>query len=883
MAATLQVVYEGQDNTGGATSSISSSLGNIGSLLSTTIVGAATAAGAAVVGFAASGVTAAVPFEHQLQSIAAVMRLTREEAGPLKDLILDLAVNPNLVVSATEAAEAVELLAKNGVSLDDILGGVAESTVALANATQADFGTAADIATDAMAIFGFQANEMGQVIDSITGFTTRSKFDIEDYGFVLANLGGISAAAGMSFQDMNAAVVAISPNFKSGATAATSLKNMINVLARDGPVAQRAMEEYGFSIFDAEGKMRSMGEISEHLGDILNGLTDKEKAAAAARLGGSNGMRAVLELAKLSEDQFNALSAEVNASGQAFDSAETRTQSAKGAMEIFASVVEGLRIQIGDLFLPAIRETFLMMSGFASDAGPFVVRVFEEWIDVVERIKGLDSLQTLLSTLASFLPDVAMSFEEFSGHVDGVGDLIVFLVDQGLVGLNNALLFLRDDLMPTMLFWWNQFLFTLDTVWAKIQEYIPAWQAVFVTGFGIIMGAVQSVIDTLNPLFEQGQTQWPILREQIVGFFMKAQEWALLFAAGVMTMWTFVYATLTTMVSTIVEEVWPNIQEAFASLTQALNNLGIEWSDVWAALGQATVIVVHIIVALFIGLIGIITAIIVTVSELVAFWMSAFAEMTAIIVRYMEAAATVFAGISNIFKGFISGDLALFTEGWRQWATGLTMIVKTMWEFIWLTFETTMGMIVIAVTTFISTLIEFFMDLYTELVGGSIIPDMWRDIEDVFNKAIRDIITAVADFIASLISKFNEAKTKISEAWNNIWTSLEETAKTSLSGVLTAVQNIATQITDLWNNMVDSLAAFEWPTFPEWPEFPGSQGLRASGGESSVISNFNTGGNVTNSRSSHTTQNVTQNFYGSGSQGGGDLLADQSQSRLLFP
>src|SRR5690606_28522878 len=130
-------------------------------------------------------------------------------------------------VNATQAAEAIELLARNGLTMEQILGGAAESTVALANATGAEFGTAADVATDVMALFGIEAQNMSQAIDAITGVTTNSKFTIDDFALGLAQAGGVAAGYGVQLDDLSTVLAATSSAFASGGDAGTSYKTFL--------------------------------------------------------------------------------------------------------------------------------------------------------------------------------------------------------------------------------------------------------------------------------------------------------------------------------------------------------------------------------------------------------------------------------------------------------------------------------------------------------------------------------------------------------------------------------------------------------------------------------------------------------------------------------
>ena len=168
------------------------------------VAAAGIAAAAAITVVAVDGVKAAIEMEEQMSGIAAIFSTTVDEIEPLGVLIKELGLNPNLKVNATEAADAIEMLGKNGLTMAEILDGAAESTVLLANSTGADFATAANIGTDAMALFKIEAEDMIDAVDGITAVTVNSKFGINDYALALAQGGGVASAVGVSFEDFNA-------------------------------------------------------------------------------------------------------------------------------------------------------------------------------------------------------------------------------------------------------------------------------------------------------------------------------------------------------------------------------------------------------------------------------------------------------------------------------------------------------------------------------------------------------------------------------------------------------------------------------------------------------------------------------------------------------
>ncbi|NJN84427.1 MAG: phage tail tape measure protein [Caldilineaceae bacterium] len=176
------------------------------------VIGGFVAASGAAVAFGVAlkgAVDDAADMEQQLADISSVMGTTADETAQLGQLIQSLGLDPNLKVDAVQAADAIEMLGRNGLTMTQIMDGAARSTVLLANATGADFGTAANIATDAMDIFNIEAGNMATAVNGISAIVTSSKFSMDDYALALAQGGGVADAVGVEFDDFNASIAAI--------------------------------------------------------------------------------------------------------------------------------------------------------------------------------------------------------------------------------------------------------------------------------------------------------------------------------------------------------------------------------------------------------------------------------------------------------------------------------------------------------------------------------------------------------------------------------------------------------------------------------------------------------------------------------------------------
>lgn len=340
----------------------------------------------------------AADFNAQISTIGAVLGATANEMGQLKKLASDLGIDPNLKVSATEAAQAIEMLGRNGIKIPDIMNGAAKATVLLSNATGADFSTAADIASSAMSVFGISANDVVKAVDGITSVTTNSKMGINDYALAIAQGAGVAASAGVSFDDYNAYLVSTASLFKSGSDSGTAFKTMVMRLNPQTKEATSLMKELGLmtedgsnAFFDSKGQMKDMAEIAGILNKTFAGMTEQQRLSTLTTLFGTDAYRSAYGLMQMTEQEFRALQATM-AKTDATKAAAMRMNNLAGDMEIFQGVVDSVRIQIGDELDPALRQVFQAATSTLSTLQPVIVgfahNIGQGFANSIEDVRG---------------------------------------------------------------------------------------------------------------------------------------------------------------------------------------------------------------------------------------------------------------------------------------------------------------------------------------------------------------------------------------------------------------------------------------------------------------------------------------------------------------
>jgi TP901 family phage tail tape measure protein len=428
----------------------SSGVGKIGSTLTKSVAlpvaGAATAASAGIAAFVADSVKTFAEFEKNLSGVRAVLGATEAEAKKLGDLAIKLGMDPRLVVTTAQAVQVMEELAKNGLTAQQILDGAARAAIALANAAGVDFATAADVASTTMQLFKLRAQDMGRVVDMITGVANTSRFSVDDFRLAIAQAGAMAASVGISIEDFATTIAALSTKFASGSDAGTSFKVFLQRLVPQSEKAKDAMKELGIitkdgrnQFFNAKGELRSMAEIAEVLRVSLAKLSDEQRIQALTTIFGTDAMRTAIGLMELGGEGFKKMRAEMEKASAA-ENAAMRMKNLAGAMEILGGVIEGLKIKIGEAFAPAVLKVVQAFSDFLDENSERIqglfARLAEEAGRMAERIvsaletegpRVISLLEGLFSDLPSLIAGLADIGKTVAGGVVAVAGALAML------------------------------------------------------------------------------------------------------------------------------------------------------------------------------------------------------------------------------------------------------------------------------------------------------------------------------------------------------------------------------------------------------------------------------------------------------------------------
>lgn len=314
-------------------------------------IGAIAAVGTAIY---VGPVKKAAEFQEQMSGVKAISGATTEEIAQLSNKAKEMGASTKF--TATEAGQAMEYMAMAGWKTEDMLGGI-EGIMNLAAASGEDLAGVSDIVTDALTAFGLSASDAGHFSDVLAQASSNANTNVSMMGSTFQKVAPVAGALGYSVEDMSLGIGLMANASIKAEVAGTSLKTALANMAKPTDAQAAAMEKYGISLTNADGSMKSFGDVVKNLRSSLGGLSEAEQVAAATTIFGKESFAGMLAIVNASEADFNKLTDAVyNCDGAAKQMAETKLDNLNGSITLAQSAFDALQVELGELLLPTLTE-----------------------------------------------------------------------------------------------------------------------------------------------------------------------------------------------------------------------------------------------------------------------------------------------------------------------------------------------------------------------------------------------------------------------------------------------------------------------------------------------------------------------------------------------
>lgn len=258
--------------------------------------------------------------------------------------------------TATQSAEALKYMAMAGWDTDKMLSGL-PGVMNLAAASGEELGRVSDIVTDAMTAFGMSADKATHFSDVLAQVSAKSNTNVGLMGDTFKYVAPVAGALGYSVEDTGLAIGLMANQGIKGSQAGTALRSMLTRLAAPTKEVSGTMQKLGVHLTDSQGKMLPFRDVIKQLREKFKGLSEEQKAQAAASIAGERGMSGLLAIVNAGGKDFDALTASIDhCDGAAQHMADVRMDNLSGQWKLLKSQLQELAISMSDQLMPYIRK-----------------------------------------------------------------------------------------------------------------------------------------------------------------------------------------------------------------------------------------------------------------------------------------------------------------------------------------------------------------------------------------------------------------------------------------------------------------------------------------------------------------------------------------------
>jgi TP901 family phage tail tape measure protein len=711
-------------------------------------------------GALAFAANAATTFEHAVDQVGAVAQATGEQMQGLSDKALK--IGKDTAFGATEAAGAMEVLAANGVSVDDIINGAADAAVALAAAGGTTLAKAADTASTAMAVWGLKAEDMLDVVNRTAGAANVSRFGVEDMSAAIAQGGGAAATAGVEYADFATSIAATAQNFSSGSDAGTSFKTFLNGLSPSTKEQKKLMRELGLvtadgsnQFYDAAGNLKSMAEVSDLLHNATAGLTEQQKLNALQTLFGNDAMRTAAGLSNITGAQFEEMSNKMRDT-DAQEVAAQRMGNLKGGMEQLGGAVETLSIQFGQIMAPVLSKIVTGVTG------------------VIGKISDLPQpIQTAIVVALAFLAGLGPLLLIFGQIATAIGALIPIAVAAA----------------PALAGFWAALMGPIGIVIALLAAFGLA----YATNFLGFRDLVNSVIGAIKPVFDDliGTVK------AVIAAFQGLESFGAIFG-----------------------DIGAKIDELIAMVSGDLETIKAEFLETFNVIAPVVEGAISTVVSVIGAALGVIIG---YIQDHKAQFEQIFGGIWQSLTGLFEVGWAIFVGAIRIALAALRGD---WGDAWEILKETVGKVLDGLGDIVEGAFNTLMGVIELALGPIIDFVRDQWERIKTDAESalsavGDAFTTGWETIKGIVEGAINFVVdklqwlydhnTFVKQFVDGIVEDFNNLKATVEDVWNAIRSVIETVINAVVSYVAGEVNRTVNDITVAWG-VIRNVTETAWET-----------------------------------------------------------------------
>lgn len=764
-----------------------------------------------IVGLGTAAVKTTSDFESAMSKVSAISGATGSDLDALNQKAQEMGAKTKF--SATESAEAFTYMAMAGWKTEDMLQGI-DGIMALAAADGLDLATTSDIVTDALTAFGLSADDSGHFADVLAAAASNANTNVSLLGESFKYAAPVAGALGYSAEDTAIALGLMANAGIKGSQGGTALRSSLSRLIKPTDNAAALMEQYGLSMTNADGSMKSLGEVMEMLRTKMGGLSEAEQAQAAATLFGQEAMSGMLAVINASDSDYEKLTSAIyGADGAAQQMANTMLDNLSGQLTLLKSALEGLAIQFGEILMPYIKqfvqwlqnlvqklqemtpeqkEQIVKWAAFAAAIGPVLLAVGK-------LVTGIGNVISVFGKLKTAIPAVKGALVAVKGAIAGISAPVVAVVAVigTLVAAFATLWKTNEEFRNKITAIWNQIKGTFDKLCQGIVDRLNKLGFDF-ENIGEVLKAIwKGFCDFLAPIFEGVFQNIANTFDTIVNVILGILDFFIAIFTGD---WEGAWDAI----KGIFESIWNGIVAWFQNIGNTLLGIldaicgwfGTTWDNTWNSIKQFFVDIWNSIVSFFTNIIDTIKT---SVSNFVTIIINFFAQLPTNIANFITNAwNSVVIWVTNMVnkakemgQNFLNAVVEFFTDLPYKIGhfIGSALTNVALWVVNTVNKAREMGQ------NFINSVVGFFTQLPGKIL--QFITSAWNNVTQWAANMVNKAREMGTNFINNVVSFFTQLPGKI-----------QQFISSALNNVTTWVSNMASKAREVGSQFINNVVSF---------------------------------------------------------------------------
>ena len=500
----------------------------------------------------------ALDFDKSMTKIKTLVGVASDEVDAMGGAVKRLAVDTG--VNANDAADALFFITSAGLRGADAMKVLEAATKASAIGL-GEVKTVADAVTSAVNAYGQENLSAESATDILTAAVREGKLEADSLAQSMGKVLPVSSQLGVGFEEVGAALAAMSRTGTDAAMATTSLRGILSALLNPSSQANEELQNFGLSAQVLREQLKEQGLLS-----VLKTLTDRfgdNQEAAGKVFGNVRALTGVLDLmgnnVGTTEQIFASMSDTTGTLNTAFTELEDELSfKFKKSLEAIKTSLTELGKTLAIAILPFIQKLsgfvtslinkfnnldtssknlILTLSGIAIALGPSVLV-----------ISGLASAFALLSSpvvlVSAAVVALILAFEHVQTNIQMVGFQIAKFAEKAVVRMAtigkairslfnkttiNEVLADMDILLQGINDKFDPMIEALDPLGESILEKISSAVGSLMDGFkqvgvGIGNSIGDGVVDGVKKSVIKLQNLFPIINEQFTNLKLQSKS-----------------------------------------------------------------------------------------------------------------------------------------------------------------------------------------------------------------------------------------------------------------------------------------------------------------------------------------------------------------------